>query len=186
MKQQFITLTQEQFQELLGARNGGNDGPSKAATPMRPTIDIDTSEGEWAVFEDQWERYKRMAKVTAIADVRDNLRQCCASLLNKRLFDVKGAATLNAATEQDLLLWIRVTAVKGVHKEVHRTQFVLEKSDASLSSLGNNEAYANYSGTGNERKGGDKWRKRRAKKEKDTKDEKESDDGRYTHPAGGK
>ena len=39
---------------------------------------------------------------------------------------------------------------------------VLEKSDASLSSLGNNEAYANYSGTRNERKGGDKWRKRRA------------------------
>ena len=124
MTQQCIKLTQEQFQELLGARNGGNDGPSKAATPMRPTIDIDTSEGEWAVFEDQWERYKRMAKVTAIADVRDNLRQCCASQLNKRLFDVKGAAALNGATEQDLLLWIRETAVKGVHKEVHRTQYV--------------------------------------------------------------
>ena len=124
MTQQFITLTQDQFQELLAARNGGNDGPSKAATPMRPTIDIDTTEGEWAVFEDQWGRFKRMAKVTAVADVRDNLRQCCASQLNKRLFDVKGAAALNAATEQDLLLWIKDTAVKGVHKEVHHTLFV--------------------------------------------------------------
>ena len=103
MTTQLITLTQEQFQELLGSRNGGNDGPSKAGTPMRPAIDIDTTEGEWAVFEDQWDRFKRMAKLTAIADIRDNLRQCCASQLNKRLFDVKGGAVLNAATEKELL-----------------------------------------------------------------------------------
>ena len=65
-----------------------------------------------------------MAKLTVIEEIRDNLRQCCATQLNKRLFDVKGAATLDAAEEVQLIEWIKEIAVKGVHKEVHRTQFV--------------------------------------------------------------
>ena len=51
-------------------------------------------------------------------DIRDNLRQCCANQLNKRLFDVKGVALLNTATEINLLQWIKDIAVKGIHKEV--------------------------------------------------------------------
>lgn len=129
-----IQMTQEQFAELMGrlsTRGGaGNDvgrnasTPSKQVKPERPSIEIDTTEGEWAIFEDQWLRFKRMAKLTVIDEIRDNLRQCCGSQLNKRLFDVKGPATLNAATEENLLAWIKEIAVKGVHKEVHRTQFV--------------------------------------------------------------
>ena len=126
-----VQLTQEQFQQLLGRLTTGNNeggaaatGSSKSVKPTRPTVDIDTSEGEWSVFEDQWARFKRMAKLTDIEDIRDNLRQCCSTQLNKRLFDVKGAATLNAASEADLMAWIKEIAVKGVHKEVHRTQFV--------------------------------------------------------------
>ena len=124
-----IQLSQDQFQQLLGQLGAGNNdgaatGSSKSVKPTRPTIDIDTSEGEWSVFEDQWSRFKRMAKLTDLEDIRDNLRQCCSTQLNKRLFDVKGAATLDAASEVDLLAWIKEIAVQGVHKEVHRTQFV--------------------------------------------------------------
>ena len=88
------------------------------------------------MFEDQWARFKRMAKLTVIEEIRDNLRQCCSPQLNKRLFDVKGAATLNAASEEDLLSWIKEIAVKGVHTEVHRTQFVhcKQKQGESLNS----------------------------------------------------
>ena len=125
-----VQLSAEQFAALLGQLSAGNTGGNnvdrspKSVKPVLPSVDIETTEGEWAIFEDQWLRFKRMAKLTAINDVRDNLRQCCATQLNKRLFDVKGPATLNAATEEELLMWIKEIAVKGVHKEVHRTQFV--------------------------------------------------------------
>ena len=75
-------------------------------------------------FEDKWSRFKRMANLTEAQEIRDNLRQCCADQLNKRLFDVQGVAALNGASEVNLLQWIKDIAVKGVHKEVHRTQFV--------------------------------------------------------------
>ena len=95
-----IQQTGDQFNELLVRLNAGNNGnnidPSKAIKPERPTFDVDTTEGEWSVFEDNWNRFKRMAKLTAIDNIRDNLRQCCAPQLNKRLFDVKGTASLNA------------------------------------------------------------------------------------------
>ena len=141
-----VVLSQQQFETLLGRLtvnngNGNSDGAatpgsSKLVKPSRPTIDIDTSESEWSVFEDQWARFKRMAKLTVIEEIRDNLRQCCSPQLNKRLFDVKGAATLNAASEEDLLSWIKEIAVKGVHTEVHRTQFVhcKQKQGESLNS----------------------------------------------------
>ena len=126
-----IQLSQDQFQQLLGRLGvGNNDGGGAAANssrsvkPTRPTIEIDTTEGEWAVIEDQWARFKRMTKLTDLTDIRDNLRQCCSTQLNKRLFDTKGADLLNAASEANLLTWIKEIAVKGVHKEVHRTQFV--------------------------------------------------------------
>ncbi len=131
-----IQLTNEQFQQLLQqAAGGGNVGgegvgtrgdssSSKTARAVRPSVDVETTEGEWDVFVDNWGRFKRMTKLTVIEEVRDHLRQCCAPPLNKRLFDVKGANALNSATEDNLLAWMKEIAVKGVHKEVHRTQFV--------------------------------------------------------------
>ena len=135
-----VQLSDAQFNQLLeklkGAGGGaagadGNGGSSttdstskSAKPPSRPIVDIDTTDGEWAIFDDQWSRYKRMAKLTALDDIRDNLRQCCGPSLNKRLFDLKGPAVLNSATEEDLLLWIKQIAVKGAHMEVHRNNFV--------------------------------------------------------------
>ena len=125
---QAVQLSPEQF-DLLLARAGQNVGQNvgnveKSVKPVRPSVDVDTSEGEWAYFKDWWSQYKRMAKLVAVGGIRDNLRQCCTPQLDKRLFDIKGSETLNAATEEDLLKWIKEIAVKGVHKEVHRTQFV--------------------------------------------------------------
>ena len=92
-----VQLSNEQFTELLqklqtpdgnGVGNGvGTESTSKSVVkPNRPSVDVDTTEGEWAIFDDEWSRYKRMAKLTAINDIRDNLRQCCTSQLNKILF----------------------------------------------------------------------------------------------------
>ncbi len=136
-----IQLTDEQFQQLLqrsitvpnadgnnvtntDASGGGRSSASKAVKFSRPSIDVETTEGEWAVFKDNWDRFKRMAKLTDVTEIRDHLRQCCAPLLNKRLFDVQGADVLNSASEASLLSWIKDIAVKEVHKEVHRTHFV--------------------------------------------------------------
>ena len=127
-----VQLSDEQFTQLLtraglGAnaeRNDRTSPSSKSVKPVRPTVDVETTESEWSMFEDNWARFKRMANLTAVPDVRDNLRQCCSTALNKRLFDLNSTATLNAASEEDLLGWIKDIAVKGVHKEVHRTQFV--------------------------------------------------------------
>jgi hypothetical protein len=133
-----IQLTAQQFAELMQQwraqpTTSGNERPvatpsgtgSKSSVkPVRPNVEFETTESEWAVFEDEWERFKRMANVSTVVEIRDNLRQCCSSSLNKRLFDLKGRAMLNAATEVELLEWIKDIAVKGVHKEVHRTHFV--------------------------------------------------------------
>ena len=78
-----------------------------------------------------------MARLTTADEIKDNLRQCCEPQLNKRLFDVKGVATLNQASEDNLLGWIKEIAVKGVHKEVHRTQIVnlKQKQGETISSF---------------------------------------------------
>ena len=129
MTEQAVQLSAAQFDTLLERLSQGNTGERtgssvKSAKPVRPSIDIETTEGEWAIFEDNWQRFKRMSKLTDIVDIRDNLRQCCTDQLNKRLFDIKGSSALNNSTEDQLLGWIKDIAVKGVHKEVHRTQLV--------------------------------------------------------------
>ena len=128
MTGQPVQLSADQFAQLLGRLSGGagdaDVNASKSVKPVRPSIDIETTEGEWAIFEDQWARFKRMAKLTTTVDIRDNLRQCCADQLNKRLFDIRGSAALDNASEDELLKWIKEIAVRGVHKEVHRTQLV--------------------------------------------------------------
>ena len=125
--EQPIQLSAAQFTQLmeqLTTRPNNND-TSVHVKPTRPSVDLETTEGEWAVFEDNWMRFKRMSKLTGDGDVRDNLRQCCSSQLNKRLFDVKGSGTLDNATEANLLQWIKEIAVKGVHMEVHRTELLV-------------------------------------------------------------
>ena len=122
-----MAFTQEQFAQFMqsyGGASSGHTSGSKSVKPDRPSIDIEATESEWAVFEDDWKRFKRMAHLSTLEEIRDNLRQCCSKSLNKRLFDLKGSTTLDAASEVDLTQWMKEISVKGVHKEVHRTQFV--------------------------------------------------------------
>ena len=64
-----VQLSADQFTQLLGRLAGGTgdagEHASKSVKPVRPSVDIETTEGEWAIFEDQWSRFKRMAKLTA-------------------------------------------------------------------------------------------------------------------------
>ena len=51
------------------------------------------------------------------------LRTACSSNINRLLFQLLGSETLNISTEEQLLHQIRLVAVKGLHKEVHRHTF---------------------------------------------------------------
>ena len=39
---------------------------------------MDTTEGEWGIFEDSWARYKRMTGLEDMDTIRDELRECCS------------------------------------------------------------------------------------------------------------
>ena len=86
-----------------------------------------------------------MARLSTVDEIHDNLRQCCATQLNKRLFDLRGPAPLNSASEEELLGWIKDAAVKGVHMEVHRNtsvQLKQKQGEAINSFLGRLKAEA--------------------------------------------
>ncbi len=56
-----VQLIDEQF----GGEDGGEDagrrgGSSKTARAVRSIVDVETMEGEWDVFVDNWDRFKRM------------------------------------------------------------------------------------------------------------------------------
>lgn len=96
---------------------------AKAKRPDRPVIEANLSDGDWALFEDTWKRYKSMTSLSKVEDIRMELRASCSSDVNKLLFEFVGPATLDNATEAELLAHIKTVAVKGLHKEVHRMNF---------------------------------------------------------------
>ena len=91
--------------------------------PDRPTIDSGMNDREWALFDDSWGRYKKMANITDLETIRMELRAACSPDVNKMLFEFVGAETLDACTEAELLAHIKLVAVRTVHKEVHRMVF---------------------------------------------------------------
>ena len=84
---------------------------------------MDTTEGEWGIFEDSWARYKRMTGLEEEGLLRDKLRECCSKQLNTRMVQMYGPTVLGACDEIKLLEMIKAITVKGVHKEVHRAAF---------------------------------------------------------------
>ena len=68
-RQQQLQLLQQlvelQRENIALRTNGYNNQPSKSHTnkPERPTIEPDSTDSDWAIFIDSWDRYK---------DVRDN------------------------------------------------------------------------------------------------------------------
>jgi hypothetical protein len=84
---------------------------------------MDTTEGEWGIFEDCWARYKRMTGMVDMEGIRDELRECCTKQLNTHLVQMHGLGALGSCDEAQLLGFIKAIAVRGVHKEVHRAAF---------------------------------------------------------------
>ena len=64
-----------------------------------------------------------MCDLTDLAEIRNELRTACLLDVNRLLFQLLGPETLNLATEEQLLHQIRLVAVKGLHKEIHRHTF---------------------------------------------------------------
>ena len=119
-------------QDYHGQQGGGAEGgqpprpaaPSKTSKkPDRPFLDMDMSEGEWGIFVDGWDRYKRMTALVETEGIRDELRECCSKQLNTRLVQMHGSGSLGSCDEEQLLGYIKAIAVRGVHKEVHRAAF---------------------------------------------------------------
>ena len=119
-------------QDYHGQQGGGAGGgqpprpaaPSKTSKkPDRPALDMDMSEGEWGIFVDGWDRYKRMTALVETEGIRDELRECCSKQLNTRLVQMHGSGSLGSCDEEQLLGYIKAIAVRGVHKEVHRAAF---------------------------------------------------------------
>ena len=91
-----ITLLQFHRQDAHGqaGAGGGGGGVAQGARqasgksskkPDRPNLDMDTTEGEWGIFEDSWSMYKRMTglhgRVLQLA--QEGARQACCSAPKK-------------------------------------------------------------------------------------------------------
>ena len=96
----------------------------------RPTIDADCTDNQWMVFCDSWSRYKEMASLTSVTEIRNELRSTCSSKINEMLFNFVGPNALNQASEDELMNYIKSVAVKAIHPEVYRQHFfTLRQSD---------------------------------------------------------
>lgn len=97
----------------------------KSKRPDRPLINASIDDREWALFNDEWTRYKKMCNIAATDEdsIRLELRASCSSEVNKLLFEYIGASVLDASSETELLGHIKTVAVKTIHKEVHRLAF---------------------------------------------------------------
>ena len=84
---------------------------------------MDTTDGEWGIFEDCWTRYKRMTGLVEVEGIRDEMRECCTKQLNTRLVQMHGPVVLGSCDEAQLLKFIKAIAMRGVHKEVRRAAF---------------------------------------------------------------
>ena len=105
--------------ELLRSRTE----TTHAKPPERPSVGLDISESQWALFIDSWNRYKNICRLTEPNVIRNELRAACTDEVNRLLFELIGPESLNTATENYMLQQIRLITVKGLHKEVQRQIF---------------------------------------------------------------
>ena len=132
MQQQQMQMQQQMtlLMTRLLDRDAGNANSAVRTTPLkleRPTIDADSTDNKWIIFKDAWIRYKDMAKLSDIRDIRNELRSTCSQSVNEMLFNFIGPTSLNSATEEEMLNYIKSVSVKTVHPEVYRQQFFTMK-----------------------------------------------------------
>lgn len=89
----------------------------------QPTIGPDSIDSNWVIFINIWNCYNEMCKSTDPAVVWNKLRMAWSPEVSRLLFDLVGIETLNCATEGQLLWQVRLIAVSGQHKDVHRQNF---------------------------------------------------------------
>ena len=131
--QQMLELMQGQMtaMQMLQAENtrlsSQQTNINKTKRPDRPVVESGIDDREWALFQDSWKRYKHMANIelTNVNTLRMELRAACTNDVNKLLFELVGAKTLDLCTEEELLNHIKDVAVQTKHKEVHRMEFGL-------------------------------------------------------------
>ena len=124
MQQQMEQLKQLQTENTQLRNNNNTDPPAeRTKRPDRPVVNANIDEREWELFKDSWQRYKTMAGLTRVENIRMELRASCSTDVNRLLFEFVGAPTLDTTTEAEMLTHIRAVAVKGTHKEVHRMNF---------------------------------------------------------------
>ncbi|XP_057299519.1 uncharacterized protein LOC130630139 [Hydractinia symbiolongicarpus] len=72
-----------------------------------------------------------MTHLQNIQDIRNELRSTCDSNVNEMLYNFVGPDALDRATEAELLSYIKSVAVKTIHPEVYRQQFIsMRQSDS--------------------------------------------------------
>ena len=130
-QEKLIHVSEENTQlrnDLAAARTTPGESLASGLTPQtkkpdRPIVESDLSDSDWVLFEDSWQRYKVMCRLSRAVDIFHELRAACIPSINKILVELVGTERLNSASEEELLGHIRKVAVQGVHKEVHRQRF---------------------------------------------------------------
>ena len=120
LMEKIISTTPSTNQLTLPPITGGRTQPVRLE---RPAIASDTSDYKWIIFQDAWDRYKEMAKLTSPRDIKNELRSACSASVNDLLYNFIGPDALHDADERDLLEYFKSVAVTSVHPEVYRHQF---------------------------------------------------------------
>ena len=76
LMQQMIELQREN-NELRRNMSGASNFSSNAKKPDRPIIEQDSTDNDWALFTDSWQRYKDMCRLRDISEIRNELRSSC-------------------------------------------------------------------------------------------------------------
>ena len=107
-----LQVAQPQQQHPGGAGGGGLPKPDRLP---RPTIGEGSTDSDWVYFTDQWERYKRSAKLVGQNAV-DQLWACCSEELFRAVYD---SGVKNSSDEASLLTTIKKLSVRAQNKLVN-------------------------------------------------------------------
>ena len=92
-------------------------------------IPADCSEAEWSFFTSKWTDYKSFYKLSAREDIFTELRGCCLTDLQYKLFTAT-LGTDQKMEEVELLKEIKRLAVMKVNTAVHVKEFLAMSQDS--------------------------------------------------------
>ena len=107
---------------MTGTHGGGGGVGFSRKKMDRPQIAEESTEAQWNAFLDDWECYKASQNVTSVADIRNELLNCCHADVRLSLNHARGAKP-SQLSEAALLARIKKAAVHTSHVSVHRKNF---------------------------------------------------------------